>query len=198
MAFTPREGERYTIRRKILTILGASFHIYDGQGAVVGFCRQKAFKLREDLRIFTSEDRTEELIRMQARQVIDFGATYDVTLPSGEAIGSVRRKGLKSMFRDSWLVFDEQGRQIATLKEDSGGKAIVRRIHPLIAAMMPQQFHLTRDTDSTRLATFRTHFNPFVYRLGIAVHADDEVIDDLLILGTGCLLAAIEGRQSSE
>jgi len=198
MAFEPRPGERYTIRRKILTIFGASFHIFDEHGSVVGFCRQRAFKLREDIRVFTGEDRRDELIRMRARSIIDFGTTYDVTLPSGQVIGSLRRKGLRSMVRDSWLVFDEQGRQIATLEEDSGGKAFARRILPLADVLMPQTFHLTRDADGARLATLRTHFNLFVYRLGIAVHAEDEVIDDLLVLATGCLIAAIEGRQSSD
>jgi hypothetical protein len=39
---------QFTIRRKVLTLLGAKFHIYNAQGDLIGFSRQKAFKLKED------------------------------------------------------------------------------------------------------------------------------------------------------
>jgi hypothetical protein len=35
-----------------------------------------------------------------------------------------------------------------------------------------------------------------VYRLGISPIREDEHLDDLLILAAGCLIAAMEGRQS--
>lgn len=195
-------GERYTIRRKILTIVGASFHVYDANGALIAFCKQKAFKLREDLRLFTDESRSTELLTMKARSVIDFGATYDVTLPDGQVVGSLRRKGLKSILRDQWLVFApgdagvKGSAPIATIVEDSGFKAFSRRFVPYVGLFMPQKMHM-KSADGREIATFRQHFNLFVYRLGVAVHHEDEQFDDLLILAAGCLMAAIEGRQDS-
>ena len=82
-------GEVYTVRRKVLKIFGAAFHVYDAQGGLVGYCKQKAFKLKEDIRLFTDESCSTELLRLAARQMIDFGATYDVTTPQGDAIGSL-------------------------------------------------------------------------------------------------------------
>lgn len=195
-------GERYTIRRKILSFMGASFHVYDASGQVVAFCRQKAFKLREDLRLFTDDSMTTPLLTMKARQVIDFGATYDVTLPDGSMIGSLRRKGLKSILRDSWMVFApgdasaKQAAPIATISEDSGFKAFARRFVPYVALVLPQKF-VFRASDGREIATYRTHFNWFVYRLGVTIHSEDDGFDDLLVLAAGCLLAAIEGRQQS-
>lgn len=55
MAFNIQPGEAYTIRRKVLKLFGAAFHIYNPAGAVVGFCKQKAFKLKEDIRVYTDE-----------------------------------------------------------------------------------------------------------------------------------------------
>jgi hypothetical protein len=57
----------YRIRRKLLKIFGASFHIYDGD-EVVGFSRKKAFKLKEDIRVFPDEYSSEEILSVQARQ----------------------------------------------------------------------------------------------------------------------------------
>src|SRR6185503_13579603 len=44
---------QYMIRRKVLTLFGAQFHIYNAEGKVVGFSKQKAFKLKEDIRVYT-------------------------------------------------------------------------------------------------------------------------------------------------
>lgn len=194
MAFTPAPGERFTVRRKIFSFLGASFHVYDDEGGVVAFCRQKAFKLREDIRLYTDDTKSQELLTMKTRSVIDFGATYDIALPGGEIIGSLRRKGFSSLARDSWLIFGPDGTEIATLKEDSSVLAILRRIHEAFALFSPQKFEVM-SRDGQHIATLRNHFNPFVYRLGIAIHADHEELDELIVIAAGCLIAAIEGRQ---
>ncbi|MEM8756606.1 MAG: hypothetical protein AAGF47_02355 [Planctomycetota bacterium] len=195
MAFTPQPGERYTIRRKILKIFGAGFHIYDANAEVIGYCKQKAFRFREKLELFTDETKSEVLMTISARTVLDFGTTYDVAGPGGEPIGSVRRKGLKSMLRDEWVLLDTAGDEIARLQEDSTFKALVRRFVEIVAVLMPQKFEVTT-ADGRHIATLRQHLNIFVFRLGLAIH-DDEPVDEMLLLATGFLIAAIEGRQSN-
>ena len=194
-----RPEERYTIRRKFFRILGAGFHIYDAEGGLVGYCDQKRLRLREDLRVYTDESKSEELMRIGTQQVIDFGATYEMSVLDDETgeqrtIGSVRRKGLKSLLRDEWLVFNAQGEQRATIREDSQLRALARRAHELVAMLIPQGYHMI-DGAGEPVASYRTHFNPVVHRLGVSVHREDEDLDDLLILGAGVLLLAIEGRQ---
>ncbi|MEM9663172.1 MAG: hypothetical protein AAF937_12795 [Planctomycetota bacterium] len=201
MAFKAHPGEQYTIRRKILKIFGAAFHIYDAEGNVIGYCKQKAFRFREKLILFTDESENETLLTIDARTVLDFGTTYDVGDPQGQRIGSVRRKGFKSMARDEWAVLDANENEIATLKEDSLGKALLRRFFDAAAALMPQKFEVTH-ADGRHLATFRTHFNLFVYRLGVAItndapSGDSQPVDEMLLLATAFLVGAIEGRQSS-
>ena len=82
----------YTIRRKVFKILGGAFHIYGPAGELIGYSKQKAFKLKEDIRVFTDESCTVELLTIQARNIIDFSAAYDVTDPAGGGvIGTLRR-----------------------------------------------------------------------------------------------------------
>lgn len=193
MAAPPHE--RYTIRRRLFTFFGASFDVFDAGDKPVAFCRQKAFRLKEDLRLFADAERTRELLAIRARNIIDFSGTYDVTLPTGEVLGSARRKGLRSMFRDEWTILAADGTEIARMREDSQLAAFVRRFFDFAALLMPQQFSMVRRSDGVTLATFRTHFNPLVYRLSIAIHHEDDQLDDLVVLAVGCMIAAIEGRQ---
>ncbi len=187
---------QYTIRRKVFKLFGASFHIYHETGNLVGYCKQKAFKLREDIRLFSDESMTTPLLTLAARSIIDFGVTFDVTLPTGESLGSLRRKGLKSSFiRDEWLLFDEHGTEAAIIREKNAFMAFMRRLNEIIAVFSPQTYEIISN-DNRNIATFQQQFNPFVYRLVVTIHEQDDQLDDLVILGAGCIIAAIEGRQA--
>lgn len=195
MTTATKAGERYVLRRKVLTLTGNSFHVYAGDGSLAAFCRQKAFRLKEDIRVYSDEDRQNELLTLRARSIIDFGATYDISLPTGERVGSIRRKGMKSTFvRDEWRVFDEQDREIARLRE-GGGWALARRWIDWIALLVPQRYELRTIEGDRLVATFRQRFNALVFTLGIEVHEEHEILDDLFVLAIACLLGAIEGRQ---
>jgi len=182
------EADRYTIRRKVLKILGASFHIRGPGDALLGFCSQKAFKLKEDIRVFEDEARSRPLLTIRARQAIDFSASYDIVdETTGQKVGAARRKGFRSILRDSWEVLDAEDRVIDRVDEDSAAKALMRRF---LTDLIPQTFQLGS------AATFRQRFNPFVYRLEVTVNGGAGV-DRRLVLGVAVLIAAIEGRQES-
>jgi hypothetical protein len=188
--------EQYTIRRKFFKIFGAAFHVYDEHGSVIGYCKQKAFKLREDIRLYTGEDMNDQLLSLKTQQVIDFGATYSVTLPDGTSLGTLRRKGLKSSFlRDEWLIFDQDGTEIAMVRETGSIAPLARRYVDMASIIFPQRFEVIRSRDQKLISHLRQHFNPFIFRLGVAILDEDDEIDDLMILGASCLIAAIEGRQ---
>ncbi|MHC4547784.1 MAG: hypothetical protein ACYTEZ_03320 [Planctomycetota bacterium] len=183
--------KHYLIRRKVLKLFGASFHIFDRAGRVVGFSRQKAFKLKEDIRIFLDTTQTTELLAIQARQVIDFSAAYDVVdSVEQRKVGAARRKGWSSLVRDSWELLDAEDRPVATLREDSTALALLRRF---LSNLIPQKFHLV-SREGREEALLRVRFNPFVYKLSVDV-ADDCTVDARLVLAAAVLLAAIEGRQ---
>ena len=42
------------------------------------FSEQKMFRLREDIRVYDSEDKSREVLNIKARQIMDFSAAYDV------------------------------------------------------------------------------------------------------------------------
>ena len=185
---------RFTIRRHILVMFGARFDILNSSLEVVGVCQQKAFKLKEDLRIYTDSTQTQESLAIKARSIIDFSAAYDVQdSRTGERLGTLQRKGFTSILRDSWIVMDADGVEVGKLQEDSWAKALLRRF---LSNLIPQSFHL-QNTAGQELARFHQHFNPFRYSLDVEIEPDCE-LPPMLMVATGLLIAAIEGRQKSE
>ena len=184
--------ESYLVRKKILTLAGAKFHIYDPQGNLVFFSKLKAFKLKEDIRLFTGEDMQTELLSIQARNIIDIAATYDVIDPeSGEKIGALRRKGLKSIFKDEWIVLDTNDNESALIKEDSTFLALLRRF---LTNLIPQTYYGV--IGSQQICKFKQNFNPFVTKINLDFSLDTEhQLDRRLGIAAAVLLCAIEGKQ---
>jgi len=184
------EGSRYLIRRKILKLVGGAFHVYDEAGDVVAYTKMKAFKLKEDLRMYTGEDMEEEIFRIKARNIIDFAATYDVFDSKTDAkIGAFRRKGFKSMLRDEWLVFGPNDEEIGKVTEDSMALALVRRF---ISNLIPQTYDC--EVNDKKVCVYKQNFNPFVTKVNVVFEPECD-IDRSLIMAGGVLLCAIEGKQ---
>lgn len=183
---------QFTIRRKVFTFFGAKFHVYDAENNLIGFCKQKAFKLKEDIRVYTDESMEKERLVISARKMLDISAAYDVVDGStGEKVGVLKRQGMKSILRDSWIVMDADDNEIGALQEDSAAMALLRRA--LGSGLIPQKFRLSQGDDL--LAEFRTHFNPFVHRMTVTTYPDSP-LHPALVLAAAILLVAIEGRQN--
>ena len=90
------EHDSYLCRRKIIALVGKILAT-DESGGVVAFSRQKAFKLREEIRVFTDESEGTVLLTIKARNIIDFGATrvagiseIDSPLARSELLGTMQ------------------------------------------------------------------------------------------------------------
>ena len=120
--------DTYSVHRKLFKIFGAAFTIYDSYEGVAFYSKQKAFKLKEDIRLYTDESLETEVLSIQARNIIDFGAAYDVVdSASGDKVGVLKRKGMKSIIKDEWVIMDDQDREIGLIKEESVMLALIRR-----------------------------------------------------------------------
>ena len=185
--------DRYIIRRKVWTLFAPQFHIYDDIGGMVGYVKQKAFKLKEDIRLYSDESMTTELLLIQARQIIDFSAAYDVIdSKTGQKVGALRRKGLKSILKDEWIIMDASDGEIGLIQEDSALLATLRRF---ITPLIPQKFLF--QIRERPVGMLKQAFNPFVFKAR-ADFSDDpgKVLDRRLSLAAAVLFLAIEGRQN--
>ena len=155
-------GSKYMIRRKIFTLLGAAFHIYDASGQLLGYSRQKAFRIREDIRVYRDESRQSEILLIKARNIMDGWGIYDVIdSASGELLGTWRRQLWKSMLRDQYSLLDTAGAQIGVLTEDNMTLALLRRF--VVGSLLPQGYQVM--LGDRAVAEIQQHFNPFVWKL---------------------------------
>jgi uncharacterized protein YxjI len=182
----------YLVRRKIFKFLGAAFHIYDPSGNVAFYSKQKAFKLKEDIRVYTGEDMKTEVLTILARQIIDFSAAYDVFDPINNIkVGALKRKGMKSILKDEWIIMDAENREIGLIQEDSALLAFVRRV---LTNLVPQDFQGT--VNGKPVCFFKQNFNPFVLKIKLDYSMDTYgLLDRRLGIAAAILLCAIEGRQ---
>lgn len=186
--------DRYVIRRQFFKFFGGAFHLYGPDGELLFYSKQKAFKLKEDIRLYTGPDMQVEALTILARQVMDISASYDVYDPiADETVGALQRRGLKSiMLRDEWLILDSQNHELGTVREDSVVLGLVRR---QLSNLIPQRYHV--EVGGQRVGDFHQHFNPFILRMTMDFSVDrEQVFDRRLAIAAAVLICAIEGRQN--
>ncbi len=199
MSTTPPElylHDRFVARRQVFKLFGAGFHLYAEDGRLLGYSRQKAFRLKEDIRVFADEAMTREVLAIQADRIVDWSAAYQVFDPAtGEHYGTLRRKGWTSLFRDAWEILDDQGILRGRVIEESGTWAFVRRFIELASMLFPQSFRI--EVGDRVVGVMRQHFNPFVHKFSVDLSHDEEgLLPRPLAVASVILLLAIEGRQA--
>jgi hypothetical protein len=181
----------YQVRRKVFKLFGGSFDVYGPDGSLVLFASQKAFKLKEDIRLYADKQKSEELLVIKARNIIDWSAAYDVEDPvNGRKLGAFKRKGWSSLLRDQWIVMDAMDQEIGFIREDSALMSLLRRL----IALIPQSYHC--EVNGATACTYKQNWNPFVMKINIAFPEGLEAIDKRMGIAGAVLLCAIEGKQS--
>jgi uncharacterized protein YxjI len=185
-------SNQYLLRRQVLALTG-KFRIYTPNGQLALYSQQKMFKLKEDIRVYSDERLSQELLLIKARQIIDFSAAYDVIdLQSREKVGVWRRKGFRSMLRDEWEQLDARDSHVGILYEDNMTQALLRRF--LLGKWLPQNYDII--TGNQRCADIRQRFNPFRYELDLDFSMDASLkLDRRMGIAAAILIATIEGRQ---
>ena len=123
-------GSYYRIRKKVIAIAN-QYWIEDGQGNNLGFSRQKIIRIKENIRIFSDDNMTDEVFRIQQEQVMDMWGTFAVVDSATNAVvGKLRRQALKSgYYKDEYLLLDASGGQVGRVAERAG-RGLARKYIP--------------------------------------------------------------------
>ncbi|MCG2825535.1 MAG: hypothetical protein L6265_02950, partial [Thermoplasmatales archaeon] len=91
----------------------------------------KLFKLKEDRRIYSDENMSQELFRIGQQQIMDIWGNFAVVDSSTNTnLGYVKRKALMSGFiKDEWEIFNAANQQIGRIYE-STGRGMARKYLP--------------------------------------------------------------------
>jgi len=200
--------KKLEFRRKYWKIAGAEIYVDDpNTQQEVGYIKMKAWKLREDIRLFSDRSMQREILQIHARQIIDFGATYDVTDSStGQQFFSMRRKGLKSTFvRDHWDLLDNNGNVFGSVQETSSGLALARRwldiipyvniVSALVFMFVVQTYTiniLQADGSNAVGGTITHRKNPFIVKMSLDTSAAQVPVHPFVTLAATAMLSVIE------
>jgi hypothetical protein len=126
-----------------LVAMSPQIYVRDAAGQVRMYVKQKMFKLKEKVTVFADEAQTRPIYHIQADRVIDFRARYHFTTADGQAIGSVRRRGRKSLWSAHYEVM--QGEDVVLLIREKNpwskvGDALFGQI-PVLGMFAGYVFH---------------------------------------------------------
>ncbi|QDV47847.1 hypothetical protein Enr13x_77590 [Stieleria neptunia] len=111
---------------KLLTF-GQRIVASDADGNVLMFIKQKMFKLKEKVEIYNDEKQSQLIFRIEADRMLDFSANYSFTDAEGNPWGSVRRKGMRSLWAAHYQVMQE-GQVDMEIREESPMKKVLESI----------------------------------------------------------------------
>ena len=120
----------FKVTRPFFSFLGRKFHVYGPDGQMVAFVKHPVFKLRQEITIYTDQTEQVPLLHVKARQLIGLNICNDVFDPSGVKVGTIRKRGLKSIVRDTWDLLDHNDQPVGLMEEV--GASILRRFIPLL------------------------------------------------------------------
>ena len=188
------------IKFKLLA-LAQQLSITDAGGNLLFYVKQKAFKLREAITVFADQEQTRPLYHINAEKILDFSSRYNFTDTAGRPLGSIKRQGMRSIWKAHYDVYDGPN-VVLTIREENAWIKVFDSLFgelPIIGMFAGYLFHpayiVSRPGGSAVLrmakqaAFFEGRFT--VEKLGVI--GEDEELRSLLALVMMILLERARG-----
>ena len=205
----PNQHDRFVLRQR-LRLVSNQYELSLPEpgshrpGQVFCHVRQRAFAFKEDIRFSTDDRRSEEFMRITARQRFDPRARYDVTAADGSRIGEFQKVFGASLLRSTYRIYDPAGRQLATTTETSTVVALLRGVIGLldpvpilgsVVDFLPIPYHFVFRRDGVELGSHRRQLWTVRDRYTIDMSGDpNRTVDRRLILAIAVGLDALQAR----
>ncbi|EMI20580.1 hypothetical protein RMSM_02486 [Rhodopirellula maiorica SM1] len=140
---------------KLMTF-GQRITATDASGNVLMFIKQKMFKLKEKVNIYSDSSQSNLIFTIASDRMIDFSANYHFTDAQGNEWGAVRRKGMKSLWSAHYEIM-QNGAIDMTINEESPMKKVLESllgeipIIGLVAAYLLNPSYIVSRPDGTPL-----------------------------------------------
>ena len=203
MTVDPNQHDTFVLRQKFAPVINRyEFSLAEGEPPFC-FVEQKRFTFKEDIRFYTDESKTTELMRIKARQRFDPNARYDVTAASGEKIGEIQKVFGKSLLRSTYVLYGPDDQEVARASEKSLGVALFRRLVGLVpyvgdfADWLPIPYHFDFVRDGEVLGSHERRTGLFKFRdvYDIDMSGDPErKLDRRLVLANAVGMDALQAR----
>jgi hypothetical protein len=105
------------LRFKIIAV-APQISVFDAAGTLQLFVKQRAFKLKESVTVFRDAAQTHPLYRIAADRMLDISANYRIDDEGGSPLGTLRRLGMRSLWRAHYEVH-RGGMPVLTIREEN-------------------------------------------------------------------------------
>ena len=126
-----------------LLAIARQISVTDARGQLALYVKQKAFKLKEAVTVFADAAQTRALYTIKADRILDISARYDFADATGNYLGSIKRQGMRSIWKAHYDVFDGERLELTITEESAWTKvldALVGEI-PVVGMFTGYLFH---------------------------------------------------------
>jgi uncharacterized protein YxjI len=191
-----------SLRFKVIA-LAPQIYITDAHEMPVVYVRQKILNLREDVRIFRDDSKTEEVFRIHADRIIDIGARDSFfDSQTDQPLGSIKQRGLKTIWKAHYDLEDTSSKSTHDITEDNPwvkvGDALLGEI-PIVgmfAGYMLHPSYTVKDAHGTPIMQLVKEPAFFESKYTINSHVDDldPAVENRLLLGLMMMVQLTRAR----
>lgn len=184
---------------KILAI-AQQLSVIEPNGNLVFYVKQKAFKLKEAVTVFADQEQTQPLYTINASKILDFSASYQFADRTGAALGSVRRRGMKSLWKAHYDIYDGET-PVMTINEESAWTKVFDSLLgevPLLGMFSGYFFHpayLVKRPDETVVMRMQKQPAFFEGKFIIEKHAEMNEREELRAVLSLIMMVLLERRR---
>jgi uncharacterized protein YxjI len=184
---------------KILAI-APQLTVTDAQGDVLADVQQKLFKLKEAVTVYADANKQKTNYEIKADRIIDFSARYHFRSADGAELGSVRRRGMRSLWKATYEVFDSAGAVSYKITEDNPWVKMIDTVLggiPILGFFtgyfLHPSYNVLQDDKTVARMTKQPAFFEGRFTVG-RLQALSEVDEERMLLGLMMLILLERGR----
>lgn len=181
--------------------LANDFTAKDANGNTIAYVKQKMFKLKEAINVFSNETKTDVLYTIAADRVIDFNASYAFKNKHGIELGKVGRKGRKSLLKAHYNIFDKTNQQDYIITEENPwakvGDALLSEVPVLgmFTGYLCNPKYIVKDSNDQILARLSKEASFFGRRFKLEEIGKLKAGDDERIMLSLMMMSLLERRR---
>lgn len=185
---------------KVSTIAN-DFTATDADGKTLAYVRQKMFKLKEDIQIYSDETRTKQNYSIKADKWLDFSTAYKFLDEDQKEFGKVVRKGWKSIWKAEYKIFNGSEQEKYNIREENGWIKVLDSILsqvPVLGILTGYLFnpsYIVKDQDEQEIIRLKKMPSFFGRRFELTKLGEMDEEDDDRIMLSLMMMILLERRR---
>ncbi len=110
-----------------LLALAPQIYIRDANGQLKLYVKQQMFKLKEAVTVYEDDGQKNAMYTMKADRILDFGATYMLADTAGNSLGSVKRRGARSIWKATFDIYEGETHAL-TIEEENPWMRVLQAV----------------------------------------------------------------------